>query len=361
MKKTRYLLLAMLVAMCFFWTSSRPDGSRRFAMYAIAFYNVENLFDTLHDVRIDTVNGVPIKRYDLNDYEYLPDGANNWNSFRYSNKVKNMSDVLSKLATDKLPMGPALIGLSEVENARVLQDLLNQPSLKDRGWKYIHVEGPDRRGVDCAFLYNPKFFKLKSYKLVPYVYQNGDTTHFTRGFLVATGELAGEELNAIVCHWPSRASTSQFREWGGAQVKVIKDSIFNVNPNAKIIVMGDLNDDPDDKSLTEGLGAKRKASDCGRNDMWNPWWDMLRKQGVGSLKYDGKWNLFDQIVISGTFLNNDRKTLEYYNHEVFNREFLIQQEGQNKGYPKRTFSRGVWTNGYSDHLPTIVYFVKEVK
>ena len=101
MKKTRYLLLAMLVAMCFVWTSSRPDGSRRFAMYAIAFYNVENLFDTLHDVRIDTVNGVPIKRYDLNDYEYLPDGANNWNSFRYSNKVKNMSDVLSKLATDK--------------------------------------------------------------------------------------------------------------------------------------------------------------------------------------------------------------------------------------------------------------------
>lgn len=326
-------------------TSSNPV---RIGMYGIAFYNLENLFDTLHD------NG-------KNDYEFLPDGTNKWGKMKYENKLANMSKVLSELCTDRLPKGAAIIGVSEIENRRVLEDLLKQPALKDRGYQIIHHEGPDRRGVDCAFFYNPRFFQLESSRLVPYIYPDNDTTYATRGFLLASGKMAGENLHVIVNHWPSRAAVSFYRELGGTQVRAIKDSILAADPDAKVIIMGDLNDDPKDKSVSDALGAKHKIKDCGNHDLYNPWWDMLYKTGQGTLLYDGKWNLFDQIIFTGNMLGKDRSTLKYYKNEVFLRDYLIQQEGRFKGNPKRTHASGVWLNGYSDHLPAIIYLVKELK
>ena len=326
-------------------TSSNPV---RIGMYGIAFYNLENLFDTIHD------NG-------KNDYEFLPDGTNKWGKMKYENKLANMSKVLAELCTDRLPKGAAIIGVSEIENRRVLEDLLKQPALKDRGYQIIHHEGPDRRGVDCAFFYNPRFFQLESSRLVPYIYPDNDTTYATRGFLLASGKMAGENLHIIVNHWPSRAAVSFYRELGGTQVRAIKDSILATDPDAKVIIMGDLNDDPKDKSVSDALGAKHKIKDCGNHDLYNPWWDMLYKTGQGTLLYDGKWNLFDQIIFTGNMLGKDRSTLKYYKNEVFLRDYLIQQEGRFKGNPKRTHASGVWLNGYSDHLPAIIYLVKELK
>lgn len=345
-------LLLLLVA-----GFSSASKEKRYAVYAVGFYNTENLFDTIHDQVL--VDGKVVE--DKNDYEYLPDGANKWHTEKYQAKLHNIAYALSQLATDKLPMGPAIIGLAEVENERVLQDLLRQPELSGRGWKYIDIAGADRRGVECAFLYNPRLFNFDHVKLVPYVYPPEDNgEHITRGFLTATGKIGGEEVNFIVCHWPSRGATSPARERAGRQVKALKDSLLHLNPNAKVVVMGDLNDDPDDRSLAE-LGAKRSQKDVGKGDFWNPWWDTLRKQGVGTLKYNGKWNLFDQIVLSWNFLGEDDGTLKYWRHEVFNRDFLLQQDGPYKSNPKRTYAKGVWLNGYSDHLPTLVYLRKEVK
>lgn len=339
------LLFAFVLLMSVYYTGHAQE--KKFALYSVAFYNLENLFDTIHDVG-------------KNDYEYLPNGGNKWNSMKYEAKLKNMSDVLSQLATDKLPMGPAIIGMSEVENRNVLNDLLKQPALKDRGYEIIHYEGPDKRGVDCAFFYNPKLFQLEESVLLPYIYIN-DTVHKTRGFLVAGGKMADEHIYAIVNHWPSRAAGSSTRERAGEQVRAIKDSLLAVDPSAKIIIMGDMNDDPMDKSMSVALGAKRKMNDVSSHDLYNPWWDMLVKKGVGSLMYRGKWNLFDQIVFTGNLLGEDRSSLKFYKNEVFKRNFLFQQEGKYKGYPKRTQSGGVWLNGYSDHLPTIIYLVKEIQ
>lgn len=342
----KYILsFAIAIIALALFTSGSP---KRIAMYGVAFYNLENLFDTLHDAG-------------KNDWEFLPDGVNKWGKMKYENKLANMSKVLSELCTDRLPRGAAIIGVSEIENRQVLEDLLKQPALKDRNYQIVHHEGPDRRGVDCALFYNPRFFTLESSRLVPYIYPDNDTTYATRGFLLASGKMSGENLHVIVNHWPSRAAVSFYRELGGTQVRAIKDSILAADPHAKVIIMGDLNDDPNNKSITEALGAKHKEKDAGEHDLYNPWWDMLYKTGQGTLLYDGKWNLFDQIIFTGNMLGKDRTSLKYYKNEVFLRDYLIQQEGRHKGNPKRTHASGVWLNGYSDHLPAIIYLVKELK
>lgn len=320
---------------------------KKLHMYGIAFYNQENLFDTIHDVG-------------KNDYDFLPNGSYKWNTTKYNAKLKNMARVLSEICTDKIPAGAAIIGMSEIENRGVVEDLLKQESLKNRGYKIVHYDGPDRRGIECAMLYNPKFFKLQSTRLVPYVYPNNDTTHVTRGFLIATGLIDGETVSVIVNHWPSRGTGSEAREWAGSQVRVLKDSLLKVYPNSKVIIMGDLNDDPNNKSVTDALGCKHKTNGVSNSDLYNPWWDMLYKVGQGTLLYDGKWNLFDQIVFTGNVLNGNRKSLTFYKNEIFLRDYLIQQEGKYKGSPKRTSAGGTWLNGYSDHLPTCIYLVKEV-
>ena len=337
MKKSLITLgvLALFVLMAY-------GQEKKFALYSVAFYNMENLFDTIHDEG-------------KNDYEYLPNGTNQWNTMKYKAKLKNMSEILSMLSTDKLPMGPAIIGVSEIENYRVLEDILKQPALADKGYQYVHYEGEDRRGVDCAFFYNPKLFELTNSKLVPYVYIN-DTVHKTRGFLIASGNIAGEKMHFIVNHWPSRAAASPARERAGEQVRAIKDSLLREDSAAKIVIMGDMNDDPMDESM-QTLGARKYISGMKAKQFYNPWWKTLEDKGVGTLLYRGKWNLFDQIVLSRPLVKT-KKGLRYDHNEVFIRDYLIQQDGKYKGSPLRTHGGRVWLNGYSDHLPTIIYLKK---
>jgi hypothetical protein len=347
-KYITFLVFCMLIA-----TGTANAQGKRFLVHGIGFYNLENLFDTCHDEG-------------KNDYEYLPDGANRWTGLKYRHKLRNMARVLSEMGTGNTTgQGCTVIGVSEVENSRCLQDLCNQPSLKARNIQFCHIEGPDKRGVDCGLLYDPKFFKVRNVKLVPYVYDlPADKDRATRGFLTVSGTLAGEHLTFIVCHWPSRGATSYYRELAGRQVKVVKDSLLRDDPNVKVIVMGDLNDDPTNKSMTRELSCKAEIKDVKQGDMYNPWYNVLVKKGTGTLQYDGKWNLFDQIVMTPNLLYKegvgDYNTLKYRKCEIFRRDYLLQKDGKYKGNPLRTHAGGVWLDGFSDHLPTIIYLMKEV-
>ena len=233
MKKLKWILSAILVMTTLMpaWGDHKKQGqeAKKIAAYAVGFYNLENLFDTIH------AEG-------KNDYDFLPEGSYKWNSVKYNAKLKNMARVLAEMATDKVKAGCAVIGISEIENRQVVLDVLKQEPLRDRGYKLLHVDSPDRRGVDCGLLYNPRFFTLEDSLYVLYIYPNdstgerplgftqdpktndikplplyGDTTHITRGFLVGIGTMAGEKLAVIVNHWPSRGAQSIAREQAGYQ------------------------------------------------------------------------------------------------------------------------------------------------
>lgn len=346
MEMKRYFVLTLMTVMV---CLSLLAQNRQLQLHAVCFYNLENLFDTCHDEH-------------KNDYDFLPNGSYHWTKVKYEHKLANMARALCDLGTDKTPNGASIIGVSEVENDRALDDLMAQPQMKERGYKYIHLEGPDKRGVDCALIYNPRAFKISKFFHKLYVYENGDTTRATRPFLCVQGKLAGDDLTVIVCHWPSRGAEDIFRQYGGRQVRALTDSIRQADPSQHIIVMGDMNDDPDNASMAKCLGARRKMKDVGEGDFYNPWWDVLRGKGQGTLSYQGGWNLFDQIVFSQNMLDPDKtKTYEHltlYGYQIFRRPYLINQEGKYKDTPKRTHSGGVWLNGYSDHLPTVSYLVK---
>lgn len=342
----------LLAFACFLLLCLATSAQKKYAVYAVGFYNQENLFDTCHDEG---------KR----DYDFLPEGSYRWNGLKYSHKLHNMARALSEMGTTMLPgVGCSVIGMAEVENAKVLIDLCAQPELRKRGYQYCHVEGPDKRGIDCALLYNPQMFQVKTVKLVPYIpTAKQDSGFTTRGFLTVSGTLAGEPVSFIVCHLPSRFNGSYYREVGAAQAKAVKDSLLRLDKDAKVFIMGDMNDDPTNKSMYEVLGGKEDISKVGSDDMYNPWYNILTKQGTGTLRYQGAWNLFDQILLSPSLLDkkgtHDFKTLKYLKCEIQRMPYLFQTEGKYKGEPKRTTAGGVWLDGFSDHLPVCVYLVKE--
>lgn len=312
----------------------------------IAFYNVENLFDTIDDPN-------------TNDAEYLPGGMNRWNTQRYRAKLTNMSTVIAGIGSEMVKGGPAIIGLSEIENQGVLEDLVKTPALKSIDYQIVHFDSPDRRGVDVGLLYNPAVFKLKNATSTR-VKMPDQPDWFTRDQLVVSGELDGELISVIVNHWPSRGNGPEYREAAAKLSRWLSDSVARVNKNAKIFIMGDLNDDPTDKSVAKFLGAKGKPEEVKSGDLFNPMWQ-LHRDGIGSLAYRDSWNLFDQIIISEPLLNESGKGWKFYKAKVYNEKFLIQKEGPYAGYPFRTFAGGAYAGGYSDHFPTYVFVIKEKK
>ena len=351
-------LVALLPALALNPQDGQEDTGRRYAMYGVMFYNLENLFDTINN------NG-------QQDYEFTPAGSYQWNGTKYWQKQHNMAYAISQMSVNGSPAeGPVIIGVSEVENITVLQDLVRQPELKDRRYQIIHHDSPDPRGIDVAFLYNPRFFKVlnvTTQNIGKYLSDHPEVR--TRDQLTVTGMLAGEKISVMINHWPSRRNgeeqSSYLREAGGRMARATIDSLLLDDPNQGIIFMGDLNDDPQNKSCSEALGAKKEIKDCpGDGTCYNPWWNILNK-GIGTLGYKGNWNLFDQIIFTDYFLKNydskDKPTLTFSRAEVLNRKFLRGDEGDRQGYPLRTFSAGIFLNGYSDHFPTLIYLVKELK
>lgn len=310
----------------------------------IAFYNLENLFDTIDDPN-------------TNDAEFLPSGTNRWTSGRYQAKLDNMSKVIAGIGTEMVKGGPSVIGLSEIENRGVLEDLVRTPALKGINYQIVHFDSPDRRGVDVGLLYNPSVFKVTN-ATSNRVYMPGDSSWLTRDQLVVSGELDGELVSIIVNHWPSRGNGPEYREAAAKLSRKLSDSLTRVHKNAKILIMGDLNDDPTDKSVAKFLGAKGKKETVAAGDLYNPFWQ-LHRDGIGSLAYRDSWNLFDQIIISEPILNESGKGWKFYKAKVYNEKFLIQKDGPYAGYPFRTFAGGAYAGGYSDHFPTYVFLIKE--
>jgi hypothetical protein len=345
--KSKLILLTLLTVISF-RIYSQEDVQVRLSV--IAFYNLENLFDTIND---------PLK----NDEQFLPDGDYKWTSSVYLEKLNHMGMVIDQIGNKYNNLRPAIIGVCEIENRQVLEDLIQTDYLKQHGYGIVHYDSPDRRGVDVGMLYLENRFTVissASYTLTI----EGDTGFYTRDQLLVTGILDGDTLNIIVNHWPSRRGgekeSAPLRNAAADLNRHIVDSILTLNPNAKIIVMGDLNDDPDNDSVLKHLRAKGKKDKLLPGDLYNTMWD-LYKSGVGSLAYRGQWNLFDQIIVSQGLLNNNMESWELYATHIFNENFLVTQEGRYAGYPYRTMSGGTYIGGYSDHFPTYIILVKKVQ
>lgn len=345
------IAIILLVAVAPAFQSSAQE--KKVATFGIAFYNLENLFDTINN------NG----KYDL---EFSPAGSRKWDGKKYWSKIKNLSYAISQMTTKTTPQGPAVIGVSEIENITVLEDLVKAEALKDRNLQIVHHDSPDKRGVDVGLLYNPAFFRVltvKNYKLeVPELPSFLTRDQMCVVGLLGTRQTGYSRVAVIVNHWPSRrggeAESSWLREAAAALNTKIAKELLEQDPNIGIITMGDMNDDPFNKSVSQVLGAVKDIDKTLPGGWYNPFWEKLDK-GIGSYIYRGGWNLFDQIIVNSNIVDG-KCGLKFHGAQVFNKTFLIQQDGQYKGYPLRTFSSGVWNNGYSDHLPTEIFLVKEI-
>lgn len=317
----------------------------------IAFYNLENLFDT-----IDTP--------DVLDEEFTPEGPNRWTGRRYMEKIDNMALAISRIGTDEgWKGGPAVLGVSEIENRSVLEDLVAHPLLRESNYQIVHYDSPDRRGVDVALLYRPRFFRVtaSASPVLDIKDENGERI-YTRDQLVVSGTFDGEPMSFIVCHWPSRSGgemTTRPRRNAAAMLsRHLVDSLLASDNNAKVFVMGDLNDDPTNESLRKYLRAAPDAEKMEEGEMFNTMFPLFKK-GIGSLYYRDGVNLFDQIIITPALTGDDYSTYKFRYARVFNSPFLVQKDGQYKDYPLRSFVGTVWQGGYSDHFPVYVLIVKK--
>ncbi len=342
------LSAACFFVFCFLCSQAQKQ---QYKVAIVAFYNLENFYDTIDN---------PI----LNDDEFTPKGDKNYSSNIYLDKVKHLATVIAQLGADVNPDGPALLGVAEIENDTVLNDLIADPLIKSRGYHYVHYDSRDLRGVDVGLLYNPKYFTVEDSKKLFVKLPSGSKTSFlTRDVLWVKGKFNGETVHVFVNHWPSRLGgeeRSAPARAAAAQVcKNFIDSVQQVDPGAKIILMGDLNDDPISPSLTKIMGAKGDAEKVKPGGFYNPWVEMYRK-GIGTLAYQDAWGLFDQIIITQSWLNKEQQGFFFYKQHIFNQEYLIENIGKYKGYPMRTWDGNTYRGGYSDHFPTYIIMLKKV-
>ena len=343
MKKTVLMLCMALFAVATLSAQDKP--------YSVVFYNLENLFDIYNDP-------------ETHDDEFTPHGVKQWNETRYQKKLTNMERVLFDIAAQQKEY-PIVIGVSEIENRSVLEDLISQPKLKGANYRICHYDSPDARGVDVAFLYRPDVFKIQGSDNIK-LHVEGLPNFRTRDLVVMWGTIENEPFYFLVSHWPSRLGgkeASQFkRDACAKQIREIKDSLLRENPATKVIVMGDFNDDATDDSIVEVMGAKGKVWELEKGDFFNPYNEMLRA-GLGTLAYQDEWNLFDNICVTENLVNAERGTLriikgkKFYGN-IFTRPYMLQLEGQYKNYPLRTFVTNNFQNGFSDHFPVYIYIGK---
>lgn len=333
------------------FSSCLYSQTQTFEVYAVGFYNLENLFDTENDTTIW-------------DEEFTPLGANNWTKDKYEIKLNNLVTVISDLGKTITPEGISVLGVSEIENKRVLEDLIKTGTLAENEWGIVHYDSPDFRGIDVGMIYRKDHFEVEYSESLEVIIYDGEQRKQTRDVLYVSGYLDGEKFHFLVNHWPSRRGgekkSSPKREAAAAVNKIVIDSIFNNDPTAKVIVMGDLNDDPTNKSVEKILGAKPSIEKTDEGELYNPMYS-LYKSGYGSNAYRDAWSLFDQIILSYGFLDRDQEGLFYHKIEIYKKPFMIQNDGHFKNYPFRTYAGGQFKGGYSDHFPVISYLVKKAE
>lgn len=334
---TLFIFILFISVFVFSSCNSMKYKSKRHL--TVVFYNVENLFD-LEDAP------------DKSDEEYTAEGANKWTEDRYQKKLTTLSRVLSSVNENELP---EIIGLAEVENRKVIQDLVKTKNLKKGKYKIVHYESPDFRGIDCALIYRPKEFKVLESFPVPIKF-NDDPDYITRDILYVKGVTKNkEEFHIFVTHWPSRiggVSASEPKRIAVAKILKSKiDSVQNASSDAKIIVLGDMNDVPDNTSIAEVLNAKKPTDEnAGLVNLMYP----LHESKKGSYYFMGDLYMLDNIVISSNLLDDEGFKCEERQGFVFRQEWMEYKNRDGLISPNRTYSGPRYYGGISDHFP--VYF-----
>ena len=311
----------------------------------VAFYNCEQFFDTVDNPGKD-------------DNEFTPVGKYHYTQRIYEQKQHNIATVIQSMGEGAPGIYPALIGLAEVENSTVLNDLIHQPELARHNYKYVIYDGPDPRGINTALVYDPALFKVISSEPIRVGRYGLFEPVVTRDILHVCGVLAGDTVHVLVNHWPSRRGgveeSEQKRGSAAYTVKRYTDSLMRMRPATRIIVMGDLNDNPLDNTVNRVLGAATIRSSVRADGLYNPWADLFIS-GQGTESYKHQWNLFDQIIISGAFMGNGTGKWYYDQALIYKPVFLMDNYKGHEGEPRRSFAGPHWINGYSDHFPVLLY------
>ncbi len=335
--KLRLILSIFVCAGWFFPLRPAAQGSFR-----VMFYNVENLFDCRHD---------SLK----NDEEFLPSSIRAWHEGRYKHKLSQIGKVIVAAGRWEVP---ALVGLCEVENSRVMNDLTLHSPLKEQGYRYVMTDSPDRRGIDVALLYQRDRFRLLDYRSIP-VRLTGRGAKPTRDILYVSGLVStSDTLDIFVCHLPSRsggANESQpFRKQAAAVLKQQADSLFRIREHPNLIFMGDFNDYPGNASLRQILQATEPGEEIEKTGLYN----LMAGKKEGSYKYREEWGILDQLIVSGFMLQGTSGIhTSAEKASVFRPGFLLQEDERYGGMrPLPTYRGMKYTGGFSDHLPVVADF-----
>ncbi len=327
------------------------EAQEVFKPYIVGFYNLENFYDTIFHGSYD-------------DRTFTPRGSRAYTSAVFNDKVEKLATVISGIGLDISKDGPVLLGVSEVENATVLKTLLEHPLLAGRNYRFVHYDSRDFRGMDVALVYNPAYFKVeRSRPLFVKIPAGTKDAVYTRDILWVTGNLDGEKIHVFVNHWPSRSGgekrTKPARMAAALTVRNMIDSLCALDEGLKIIVMGDLNDDPPDASIVSGLRANGRVKTLKPGQLFNPWLSPFKK-GYGTLAYQDAWSLFDQILLSQDFLDTNQTGIHFHKNQIFRPSYLIETVGRYKNYPMRSYSGNTYRGGYSDHFPVYVVLLKRL-
>jgi hypothetical protein len=316
----------------------------------IAFYNLENCYDTIDD---------PLTA----DEEFTPLGNRHYTAEIMQHKLSNLSRVISELGPTGRENPPDLLGVAEVENIGVLQELVRRPLLAGARYRIIHHDSPDPRGIDVALLYQSTSFKPLENRPLSVALPGGTKqVRFTRDILYVKGLMDEDTFHILVNHWPSRRGgevrSAPARTAAAKICRHLIDSLVSIHPRSAIIVMGDLNDDPDSRSIVHWLGASGKREETENNGLFNPWVE-LYKRGIGTLANKDRWGLFDQIIFSRSLLYPGKEGWYWGRAGICRRPYQIENQGRFKGYPMRTWEGNRYRGGFSDHFPTYISLFKK--
>lgn len=314
----------------------------------VMFYNLENLYDCNNDPA-------------TNDDDFTPEGKMHWTPKKYYRKLDNIADVVMQFRNE-FGQYPAILGVSEMENDKVLADLVERGRIKRAGYSFVHYESGDERGADVGMIYDPNRFKVTGSDHVKLRLRN-HREFLGRDILVVWGMLEGEQFIFYICHWPSRRGDVGkhigFRRAGAETVRDhSKELQAEIGPS-KVVIMGDMNDEPGDDSLHMLLGACEDVNNVPSGGFYNPFFRPW-KFGYGSSMFKGRWKMFDNIIVSENLVHAPDSEFgismiggHHSYGMVYSRRFLLKPNGS----PKRSFDGTHFNqNGFSDHLPVLVRF-----
>ena len=336
----------------FLFVQAPQSQTKRYKIRTIAFYNVENLFDTINNPNTF-------------DDDFTSSGKNHYNSNVYWQKINRTAKVISEIGKDKAKTSPAIIGLAEIENRAVLEDLIQSENLKHKHYQIIHYDSQDRRGIDVALLYQEKYFTpLLHESFEVKLWDEKGNRIYTRDILFVSGLLDDEMIYILVNHWPSRRGGQKRSNSKRLKAAYISQQIIEKiqleNDSAKIFIIGDFNDDPNNESIKKVLNTSDILQNRMKNILYNPM-ERMYKNGLNTLSYRDGLNLFDQILMTYHCVSLDKtyQTYQFFKAGIFNPQYIITQTGRYKGYPFRSFQNNHYSRGYSDHFPVYIYLIKE--